>query len=86
MQLLGIDVSGKKHKKYVAHVKDKYGLIKAVHFGDSRYEHYEDKTRIKIYKYLNHYDDVRRKAYKARHEATRHRKWSPSWFSDKYLW
>ena len=86
MQLIGISVSTKKNKKYMASVKDKYGIIKEVHFGDHRYMHYKDNTKIKIFTYLNHYDKERRKAYKARHENTRHIKWSPSWFSDKYLW
>lgn len=30
--------------------------------------------------------EKRRKAYKARHEATRHKRGSPSWYADQLLW
>ncbi len=35
---------------------------KTIHFGDSRYEHYFDKTGL-LPKSQNHLDDKRRKAY-----------------------
>ena len=70
-----------KHKKYMAKVEDEW-----VHFGDTRYEHYKDSTPLKIYSHLDHGDEKRRALYKARHNATRHKKYSPSWFSDVFLW
>jgi len=69
--------STRKNKKYMVKVNNK-----TVHFGDNRYEHYNDK--IGLYKNLNHNDKERRKRYYARHgKAEKH---SPKWFSHKYLW
>ena len=75
--------SNRKNKKYSVYVHE---LNKTIHFGDLRYQHYEDKTPLQLYKYLNHYDIRRRELFKKRHDKTRHKMYSPSWFSDIYLW
>ena len=69
--------STRKHKKYMVKVGNR-----TVHFGDTRYFHYHDK--IGLYKHLNHGDKERRKRYYARHGKAV--KYSPKWFSHKYLW
>lgn len=48
---------------------------KVASIGDIRYEDY-----------LQHKDETRRKNYKARHENTRHKKGSASYYADKILW
>ena len=48
LKLLRINVSGRKHKKYVAVLRNtKTNRLKHVHFGDSRYQHYKDRTKLK---------------------------------------
>jgi hypothetical protein len=73
--------STKKFKKYDAIMSD--GSI--VSFGDTRFEHFKDKA-LGLYKDLDHNDKERRKRFKQRFENKRHVKYSPSWFSDQYLW
>ena len=73
--------STRKNKKYMAKVGNKW-----VHFGQLGYEHYYDATPLHLYSNLNHLDARRRRNFKARHEGTRHKKYSPSWFSDQFLW
>lgn len=54
-----------------------------VSFGDQRYEQYEDRTPLKVFSYLNHYDKQRRRLYHARHRG------DTSWaglLAKKYLW
>jgi hypothetical protein len=76
-----IQKSTREHKKYMAKVGSKW-----VHFGDNRYQQYKDSTPLKLYRHLDHGDAARRANFKSRHESTRHKKYSPSWFADKYLW
>jgi hypothetical protein len=76
-----IQKSTRKNKKYMVFVDGKM-----IHFGDTRYQHYEDKTYLKLYSNLNHYDEERQNNYKKRHNKTRHKLYSASWFSDNYLW
>ena len=75
-------VSTRKNKKYM--VKLENGTT--VHFGDKRFKQYRDSTGVGAYSHLNHLDKKRRENYKTRHEKTRHNKYSPSWFSDSFLW
>ena len=75
--------STRKHKKYMVWVSQ---LDKWIHFGDTRYQQYRDSTPLQLYTHLDHLDPERRRLYKARHEKTRHVKWSASWFADRYLW
>jgi hypothetical protein len=65
----------------MVHVNNKW-----VHFGDTRYQHYRDRTPLRLYSHLNHGDAARRRNFKSRHERTRHVKYSASWFADNYLW
>ena len=71
-----------KNKKYDVYVP-KDGKLRKVSFGDNRYGQYHDK--IGLYKHLDHFDNKRRTAYYKRHgkEAV---KYSPKYFSHKYLW
>ena len=58
------------------------------------YDHYEDKTPLKLYKYMNHYDKKRRDANLKRAKGIKDKngnltyldKSSPNYYSVKYLW
>ena len=71
--VLGVSVkpSTRKHKKLDVYKDGK----KVASIGDLRYSDY-----------LLHGDKDRRKRYKARHESTRHRRGSASYFADQILW
>ena len=76
-----------KNKKYDAllmHKKTK--KIKLIPFGDDRYPQYEDQTGLGLYSHMNTFDKERRRLYKIRHENTRDKKYSSSWFADRFLW
>ena len=73
--------SNRKNKKYMAVFKDG----SKVHFGDSRYFQYFDKTKLKLYSSLNHHDKKRKELYYKRH-GLESVKYTPKWFSHKYLW
>jgi len=78
--------STRKNKKYMIKVKNpETGRIKTIHWGDSRYGHFKDKTPLKLYKHLDHGDKERRKRYYQRHgKATS--KYTAKYYSHKYLW
>jgi|TARA_R110000765_G_scaffold395726_1_gene489484 hypothetical protein len=73
-----------KNKKYSVYVKgDTKSGKKLIHFGDNRYEQFQDK--LGTYKKLDHNDPKRKKAYYDRHgKATS--KDTAKYFSHKYLW
>ena len=76
-----------KNKKYDAllmHKKTK--KIKLIPFGDDRYPQYEDQTGLGLYSHMNTFDKERRRLYKLRHNNTIDKKYSSSWFADKFLW
>jgi len=74
-------------KKYDAIIEDKVTKRQQrVSFGDVNYQHYRDSTGLKLYSRLDHNDPKRRANYKARHENTRHKKFSASWYADRFLW
>lgn len=74
-------VSKRKNKKYDVYKHGKY----LASFGDKHYQHYEDKTPLKHYSYLNHYDEKRRNNYYSR--FGRNPKFeSALFFAHKYLW
>ena len=74
-------------KKYEAIIEDvKTRRRQRVPFGSSSFQQYRDSTGMRIYSRLDHNDEKRRQNYLARHEKTRHKKWSPSWFSSVFLW
>jgi hypothetical protein len=58
---------------------------KVVHFGDSRYGQYKDKTKLKLYSQLGNNDLQRKNSYYARHGVDA-ALYTPKWFSHRYLW
>jgi len=76
-----------RFKKYDAIIEDvKTRRRQTVPFGDVRFQQFSDSTGLKLYSRLDHNDEKRRQNYLARHESTRHKKWSPSWWSSVFLW
>ncbi len=74
-------VSKRKNKKYDVFKNGKY----LTSFGDKHYQQYEDKTPLKYYSYLNHYDEKKRNNYYSR--FGRNPKFESSlYFAHKYLW
>lgn len=79
--------SSTKNKKYDAIMMNlKTNKIKKIQFGDVRYNQYEDKTGLDVYKHLNHYDKNRRKLYRKRHAGEDKNKYSSGYFSLNFLW
>jgi len=58
------------------------GGVKVASIGDTRYNHYHSYIRTKGKEFA----DKRRRLYKIRHNKTRGKKDSPSYFSDRILW
>ena len=88
-RLLRFERSKNPKKKYDAILEDvKTKRTQRVPFGSRQplYQQYKDSTGLKLYSRLDHGDEERRKNYLARHEKTRHKKFSPSWFSWQFLW
>lgn len=85
--LLSFRQSNTKNKKYDAILKNKItNKQKIIPFGSLSYQHYEDRTPLKLYSNLNHYDKKRRELYKLRHHKDINNKFSSGYFSNKYLW
>ena len=79
--------SNTKGKKYDAILFDKISKRRqTIPFGSNIHDQYYDSTGLGLYKRLNHLDRKRRASYLARHADTMKKKYSPSWFSAKYLW
>lgn len=72
-----------KNKKY--DVFDKTTKKKIASFGDINYQHFKDKTPLRLYSHLDHNDIQRRNSYYARH-GKQAKKNSAKYFSHKYLW
>ena len=80
--------STRKNKKYMVNYDHKW-----IHFGDTRYDQYEDKA-LGLYKDQNHYDKKRRASYLKRAKGIKDKngkltylnKTSPNYYSVKYLW
>jgi hypothetical protein len=70
-----------KGKKYTAILPDG----KRVNFGALGMAQYQDNTPLKLYSHLDHNDKQRRDLYYKRHNKD-YPKYSPDWFSKKYLW
>lgn len=72
------------HAKYRVRLPD--GRV--VQFGDTRYQHFRDRTPLRLYSHLDHGDAERRRRYRLRHGAQGHhlKKHSPAWFAWHYLW
>ena len=81
--------STRKTKKYMVNYYNKW-----IHFGDTRYDQYEDTTPLQIYKDQNHYDIKRRDAYRKRAMHIKDKngnftfldKNSPNYYSVNFLW
>lgn len=84
--LVRFERSDRKNKKYNAILIKNNTIIKKVPFGDTRYQQYKDITGLSLYSHLNHYDEKRRRSYRARHANTAKKKYSASWFALNYLW
>lgn len=84
------EVSTRLHKKYS--VVTPGG--KTVHFGDNRYQHYRDRTKLGAWTHLDHNDPARRASYRARHAGVRNGRGrpayldpeSPAFYSWNFLW
>jgi hypothetical protein len=80
-----------KNKKYRVVLN---GNGKIIDFGDIRYQHYQDKTPLKLYANLDHNDKKRRDLYRKRASKitdkngnlTYKNKETANYFSYKYLW
>lgn len=87
-------VRGRGNHKYTAILSDG----KRVSFGDKRYQHYKDRVPKKLgggkWSHKDHLDAKRRKNYRDRHGGMRNSqgkryvdiKYTPAWFSYRYLW
>lgn len=61
-------------KKYTAFIKNiKTKKIRKIHFGDSRYQQYRDRTPLKLYAYKNHGELSRMRNYYSRHSNVKTR-------------
>lgn len=80
LELKTLKKSTRVHKKYMVLYKGKW-----IHFGDNRYEQYEDSTPLKLYADMNHFDERRRELYYMRHGKTTDKS-SAKYWSNKYLW
>lgn len=74
-------------KKYMAILKNKStNRTKTVHFGSASHEHYRDTTGLGLWSHKNHNDEKRRKSFQARMSRWSDKKYSPAYFSARYLW
>lgn len=92
-KIIGFGIPSEEDRKKVSYKNKKYYAIvkidnkfKKVYFGELPYSHYKDSTPLKHYSNLNHYDEKRRKNFRARHYKNALVKYSPAWFSYHYLW
>jgi uncharacterized protein (DUF927 family) len=85
-KFLGFRPSTSKNKKYDGLLQNKStGKNLSIPFGDSRYENYQDKTGLNLYK--THGDKKRRENYRARHKSDlRKGYYSAGDFSYNILW
>ena len=85
--------SNRKDKKYRVEFvfKDK---VHKVNFGQLGFQHFKDRTPLKLYKSLDHNDKDRRERYRKRHSGIRNKQnqlvfklvTSPSFWSWNMLW
>lgn len=82
MQMYKPFVSTAQNKKYSVYVL-KNGKKKIIHFGDKRYQQYNDK--LGYYAHLDHNDKKRRESYYKRHGQAGDKNTAKYW-SHKILW
>ncbi len=83
--------STRKDKKLMVRI-EKDGKEKLIHFGNPKFEHYYDKTRI--WKELDHNNKDRRQNYLLRSAGIKNKEgnltkddeFSPNWHSRRILW
>ena len=76
-------VSSRNNKKYDVYKDNKY----LTSFRSKTNQHFEDKTPLKYYSYINHLDLNRKQNYYKRFGKKENAKFeSPKWFSHNYLW
>lgn len=83
IELLKIEKSPAKFKKYRADALIDGELYKDVDFGDVRYEQFKDSTPLKLYSHLDHNDTKRLHNFYLRHEKNNG---PAALLSKKYLW
>ena len=74
---------GRGTAKYEADIIWNGELLKNVKFGHKFYEHYKDKTPLKLYSSMDHNDKERLRLFHARH---RNNNGPSATLSKKYLW
>lgn len=90
--LINIQKSDRKGKKYTAVIQHKTGKIKYIHFGAIKpdgtpYPQYKDSTKLKLYKKYDHGDRNRQKKYIARHKGfIKPFYYNPGYFAMTFLW
>jgi hypothetical protein len=65
IEVINIEISNKKDKKYAITVKYD-GITKTLHYGNSDYQQYHDRTPIGAFSSSDHNDEGRRKSYLSR--------------------
>ena len=65
IEVLEITQSSRKNRKYAITVRFQ-DITKTIHYGDPRYQQFEDRTPNSLFSTLNHHDNIRRKSYLAR--------------------
>jgi len=65
IEVIDIKPSTRRDKKYAITIRYN-GITQTIHYGNSNYQHYEDRTPIKAWSSSNHHDMNRRYAYLAR--------------------
>ena len=91
------EVPANGKKKYTAIIPLAGGKSRRVGFGHRDYQQYADQVPVGLgggrWTHKNHYDEARRKSYRARHGGILCKgvpciglAYSPAWFSYHYLW
>lgn len=65
IRVVEIKESSRAGKKYAITITYN-GITKTIHYGNSHYQQYEDRTPIKAFIHMDHHDNGRRKSYLAR--------------------
>ena len=79
--------SSKPEKKYMAILKNtKTNRTKTVHFGSSKHLQFADITGLGLWSHKDHKDEKRKKSFHSRMAKWKDKKFSPAYFSSKFLW
>lgn len=65
IEVISIEQSTRAKKKYAITIKYD-GVTKTIHYGNSDYQQYEDRTPVKAFSGSDHHDNTRRNSYLAR--------------------